>query len=317
MIRSTPLLATLVVISLVASPAESTEPVSTADENERQDYGYVGRRFGWGDYLGTGWALGAFYAIESGVPATQRPHWSQTIPPFDEPMRDWLAAPTREQRELADQVSDYFWYANVAYPVLAGLVIPPIRGADFDMVWQIQMMNLQAFALISVVVRLPHKLVGRTRPNDLGCAEDPEYDAQCVNPSSRYVSFPGGHVGVSMTGAGLTCAHHLHADLFGGGFADYAMCAAATMSANVVGIMRIRADKHWFTDHVVGAASGFAIGYGLPTLLYYHPFWKTEEELAREVREHEERAPSGDELRWTLAPQIDGERWGLAVVGIF
>lgn len=288
--------------------------VARADEDARAapangGYEVHWRRFGWWDYFSTAWMLGSFYAIESGLPGPQSAPWTATVPPFDEPMRSLLAAPTRAGRERADELSDYFWYANTAYPVLIAALVPPIRGARFDMVWQLEMMNLQAYALVSLFVRIPHKLVGRTRPNDRGCAEDPEYDAQCVNPGARYVSFPGGHVAVSMTGAGLTCAHHLHADLFGGGWADTSACILALMSAETVGILRLRADKHWFTDHMIGAAAGFGIGYGLPTLLYYHPLWG--KPVERRPR------PTGDELRWTIAPQIDGERFGLTVVGLF
>jgi membrane-associated phospholipid phosphatase len=285
--------------------ANSTDGSAEADE----DYDYRGRRFGWWDYLATGWTLGSFYAIESGLGPPQSAPWKGTIPPFEEPVRSLMRAPTREGREQAGELSDYFWYANIAYPVVVAAVVPPIRGARFDMIWQLEMMNLQAYALVSVFVRIPHKLIGRTRPNDRDCQEDPEYDRQCVDPSAGYVSFPGGHVGVAMTGAGLSCAHHLHGELFGGGWPDAGACILALLSAETVGILRLRADKHWLSDNLVGAAAGFGIGYGLPTLLYYHPFWG--DPPARKS------TPRGDELYWTVAPQVDGERYGLSLVGAF
>lgn len=295
----------LVATSAAADPP--AEPTPTVEE-----FDYRGRRFGWWDYFATAWTLGAFYAVESGLGPPQRATWTATIPPFDEPMRDLLAAKSRAAREQANDMSDYFWYAAIGYPVLASAVLPPVRGARFDMVWQLEMMNLQAFAVVSLLVRIPHKLIGRARPNNHGCAEESTYDAQCDNPSGRYVSFPGGHVAVAMTGAGLTCAHHLHADLFGVPAADASACVLALLTAETVGLLRLRADKHWFTDHMIGAATGFGIGYGLPTLLYYHPFWRDEP-----VTQEASAPKRSDELRWTFAPQIDGDHLGLSLVGSF
>src|SRR5690606_15741661 len=121
-------------------------------------------------------------------------------------------------------------------------------------------------AVASLVTRIPHKLPGRKRPNAVGCESDPDYDEQCGEPAQNQ-SFFGGHTALSMTGAGLACAHHMHADLYGGGVADSVACGGAITIASAVMFMRQRADRHWMTDNLVGAAVGLSVGYGLPTLL--------------------------------------------------
>ena len=238
------------------------------------------RRFQVWDYVGTAATIGAFYFVHS-RPDPRGAGWTEPIPVLDEPFRNWMVGRSRSAREDANKASDYLWYVAVVHPVLDVAVATPIAHRDFRMTYELSLMNLQAFSVVSLWSRIFHKTVGRLRPNALGCdAEGPDYDYQC-GKKSQLVSFPSGHTGVSMTGAGLVCAHHLQGHLYRHPVADGLACGAAVGVASTVGGLRIAADRHWMSDVLVGAGLGFATGYGLPTVLYYHPFWRTRRRTAR------------------------------------
>ncbi len=71
------------------------------------------------------------------------------------------------------------------------------------------------------------------------------------------------------TVAGLTCAHHQHLPLYGGGFADLAPCLVMMGLAATTGVLRLVYDEHWASDIIVGWAAGAASGYVLPSVLHY------------------------------------------------
>jgi hypothetical protein len=302
----------------------ATPPSTTADspagrttlgaaDSSNDDWGVWWRPFGLYDYLSVGAVVGIYYAVEFGIDDPGEASWDSPLPVIDRPIRDWIVADTRAQRERADRYSDYGWYASLAYPILLSAVAPPVRGASFEMVWELEMMNLRSLAVASLVTRIPHKLIGRKRPNSVGCADDPDYDEQC-GAAAQNQSFFGGHTSMSMTGAGLACAHHMHANLYGGGWADAVGCGGALAVATGVLYMRQRADRHWMSDNLVGASVGLAVGYGLPTVLNYHPFWKDNgmSDAARGADRESAYA-----VRWELLPLATTETAGVAVVGLF
>lgn len=230
------------------------------------------RRFGLYDYLGTAGLAGAYYLVEFTQHNAQSAVWSG---PFglDRPVRNWLVADSKHARDIAVDWADRFWYFSAVYPVADALVTPAIRTRGVEVSWNMTLMNFQSFMLVSLLIRMPHKWLGRTRPDSIGCASDPNYSVHCGH-EGMFASFPGGHVAVSMTGAGLSCAHHLHGELYGSPLADGIACGTALAAAGVVGWLRMRSDSHWLSDQLVGTGLGLFSGYLAPTLLYYHPFWR-------------------------------------------
>ncbi len=87
--------------------------------------------------------------------------------------------------------------------------------------------------------------------------------------SEAYKSFYSGHAAATATMAGLTCAHHQHLPLYGGGFADLAPCLAMIGVSLGAGATRIMADRHWATDVLTGWTVGALSGYVLPSVLHY------------------------------------------------
>jgi membrane-associated phospholipid phosphatase len=269
------------------------------------------RRFAVQDYVVTGLFGAAALTVELALELPEETDWTEPFPVIDEPFRDWLVLSTREGRERADKLSDYFWYSAAAYPVIDSFVAPLVRGAPFDMVWQLEMMNLEAYLLSTVLTRLPHRVLGRARPNIIGCKDDPEYDEQCGS-RGQLASFPGGHTSIAMTGAGLACAHHIHADLYGNETADAIACGTVTAAASMVPFFRQQADRHWISDNIAGILIGFPIGYGIPTLFYYHPFWRGEPKRTAQGWKRSSTAP-----RVAVVPTFWDETWGVSALGTF
>jgi membrane-associated phospholipid phosphatase len=134
--------------------------------------------------------------------------------------------------------------------------------------WQVGMMDLEAFAVAGFLNRAIMFGVGRARPSVPSCAADPAYDELCGS-SSNNASFPSGHTLGVATAAGLTCVHHRYLPIYGSTAADRAACVAMVVATAATAVTRVMSDRHWASDDVAGAAIGFGAGYGLPWLLHY------------------------------------------------
>jgi hypothetical protein len=188
--------------------------------------------------------------------------------PLDEPVRDALRADTADGRNVAGRWSDYFWHVPQYYSVLIDSVYVPLvlDDVNFEVAWQMTMLNWQAIGFAFFLTRVTHATVGRARPSQHRCVDDPTAENRC---GSEGPSFFSGHTSMAATGAGLTCAHHTALPLYGGGWPDTAICVVMSTAAGVNGFLRIHSDRHWFSDVVVGYVLGWGIGFGVPWLLHY------------------------------------------------
>lgn len=276
------------------SPEAHAEP---SYEDETFTMHYRGRRWNVWDYVGTAAVVGSYYVVESSLGNPRHSDFRYVWPGLEDWARDLTVADTRTGREHAAKVSDHLWKGLIAFSVLDSFATPLVRGFDYESTFYMTLMNVQAYGAVSLLLRVPHKLIGRDRPLAVGCETDQEYAADCKT-NGRFVSFYGGHLATSMTGAGLICAHHLHGHLYGNAVADSAMCVSAMSVASVAGYLRMRADKHWLTDQVLGAAVGLSSGYLLPTLLYYRP-WEE-----RQAKKPQKTASYSPKFHWSVMPMF-------------
>jgi membrane-associated phospholipid phosphatase len=190
---------------------------------------------------------------------------------LDEPTRDLIVARTPEARLAVAKTSGMIWNVTQFFPIADSLITPLATDRlNVDVAMQMTLINWQVHGITFLLTRLSHRVVGRTRPIVSGCEEDPDWDPVCrIADEGLRASFISGHASMSFASAGLTCSHHIAMPLYGGGFADGAICALTLVSATTVGTMRIVADKHWWSDVSAGAALGLATGFGLPWLLHY------------------------------------------------
>jgi membrane-associated phospholipid phosphatase len=137
-----------------------------------------------------------------------------------------------------------------------------------DVATEMLAMNLEAYAFSGALALSAEKL-GRVRPAERGCEGDAEYSPKCGNDAALNSSFASGHTALAFTSAGLTCAHHQHLPLYGGGARDLAACLVALSAASATGVLRVMSDNHYTSDVLIGMGIGLFGGYGLPTLLHY------------------------------------------------
>jgi membrane-associated phospholipid phosphatase len=234
---------------------------------------------------------------------------------FDDAARDALLLGPRSSREQAQKLSDYIYYGLLIYPILVDTVIVADQIHDArDVSGEMLAMNLEAYA-VAAGIALTAEHLGRSRPMRRGCEQDPNYDAICGDEAELNKSFVSGHTAAAFVGAGVTCAHHQHLPLYGGGAPDLLACLGSIGFAGASGVLRIMSDDHYSTDVVLGAMLGFGVGYGLPSLLHYGftSGGKPSGSLLPTLR----TSALGSPLTAVVAPQIASRSLGLTLVGSY
>ena len=221
---------------------------------------------------------------------------------FDNWGRDSLVAGSRAGRDRARTLGDIGFRGLLAYPYLVdNLLVTWVGHGAEDVAGQMFLINTQSFALTTMLVIPPEKFIARARPSTEPCERDDEYERFC-DGADEFGSFPSGHAAIAATGAGLTCVHHQHLPLYGGGIADGAACVAASGLALTTGVARLINDRHWASDVLLGTAAGAASGYLVPLWLHYG---------AGATAGAFRTGP----VHWALLPLASGRRLGLAMAG--
>jgi membrane-associated phospholipid phosphatase len=186
---------------------------------------------------------------------------------FDNAARRVLRVKGATALDHVRKASDYTALSAVLLAVgVDSLTIPLLRKRE-DVALQMLLMDAEAFSLSSFVTTMTYREVGRARPSYEDCQRDPNFDSLCN--SGPYSSFPSGHSSSSATAAGLSCAHHLHLELYGNKVADALACGTTSALAVTTGLLRVMGDRHYVTDVLAAQVIGFGFGYGMPTLLHY------------------------------------------------
>lgn len=245
--------------------------VRPASAEQRLTWSGDWRRVGATEYAVIG-SLGVGIAtVMIWIPPAQEPAW-RSPRLMDWRARGWLRQGTRAGRDAADTVSDVLLVASMLQPLaLDSLIVAGLLDQNIDVMHQMEVINLQAFAMTQFVNVVAKRVFARERPYVTDCASDPTSSGGC-DDLDRYRSYYSGHSAVSATGAGLVCAHHTHLELYGGSPFDGIACAAAAGVALATGALRIAADRHWATDVITGYIFGLAAGYLVPSLVYYKSF---------------------------------------------
>lgn len=260
-----PLCRTTAALAICLATAAAASVAHAQDRDVRWDPGWG--RFGWWDV-----GLTATYATEFLLVQWLREpptHGARGTVFPDEQFRSAFRAHRAADRALASDVSDVLVYAMLAH----AMVVDPVAVAWLvhdveDTAWQLAAIDAQAM-MLGVMVSFTLKAVAeRERPLNRGCRARNAYGEGCSD-YDRFRSFPSGHTVEASTVAGLTCAHHEHLALYGGGAGDVVACGAMIGLAAVVGTLRIVADEHYATDVLAGTVIGFLAGWLAPTLLYY------------------------------------------------
>jgi membrane-associated phospholipid phosphatase len=218
------------------------------------------------EYGLTGLAAAGTLTLYLGVPDADEPRWVGGVL-LDDSLRSSLRLRSPEARDTARTASDVSALSTVVWAVGIDSVAVPLFRHSSDVAAQLSAMNAESFALSSLITTVIFKATARARPPYADCQRDPSFDPLCRSHTNE--SFPSGHTSVSFTAAGLSCAHHLHATLYGNRLADALACAGTITLAASTGTLRVLGDRHYATDVWLGAIVGFAVGYGVPTLFHY------------------------------------------------
>ncbi|MEZ4219943.1 MAG: phosphatase PAP2 family protein [Polyangiaceae bacterium] len=278
-----PLLAAL----LWSGVAEASEPLTWRDEWPR---------FRTSEGVAAGLFTGAFVANTLWL--EQNEHGPSGGVLFDDAVVDALTLDDRRSRENVVLAGDLTFYSMFAYPLVDAGLAWGVRGSG-EVAAQMLLIDWQSFALSGAIATASQKGVGRRRPYVDDCATDPDYDPACGNATDSNQSFVSGHTLAAFTGAGLTCVHHQHLDLYGA-VGDPLACAAALTAATWVGTSRITTKNHYASDVLSGALLGLGSGYLLPSVLHYG---------------FGSEAPT-DMASVLIMPFSDGTHVGLGVAGV-
>lgn len=246
----------------------SARPARASSRLEWQDNW---RRVGVTEYASTGAMFGSALAITFWVPPAAEPAWTRPLW-IDRDMRAWLKLGAGSARDTAATLSDMLVATSIATPTLIdGVLVAGALDENADVMHQLSVISLQAFALTQLLNASAKRVFARERPYMVGCREQADYSDSC-DSHDRLRSYYSGHAATAATGAGLICAHHTHLPLYGSSVADGLACGGAWALAIAAGALRMAADRHWATDVLTGHIVGFAAGYLLPTLMYYGSF---------------------------------------------
>jgi membrane-associated phospholipid phosphatase len=218
------------------------------------------------DYAAIAVIGGAYLYSELVMSQGTEPRWTGGVL-FDDGARDAFRARSADGRVRAGRWSDYLSLAAPAVALFDTLVIPLADDGNWDVLWQMSVIDLEAASVSGLLTRWPERTARRARPDLAECEKDPNYDNLCFRGETA--SFPSGHTSSAFTAAGLVCAHHAHLALYGGGAPDVAACIGTSSFALTTGVLRLMADRHYASDVLVGAMVGAGAGFALPMLWGY------------------------------------------------
>ncbi|MDQ3031859.1 MAG: phosphatase PAP2 family protein [Myxococcota bacterium] len=257
-----------------------------------------------GGVVSLGSGLSLFLGMsEGGESAAREASWRGGVF-FDEGFRDAARLSSVEAQELAALISDVTLFAVMIQGALVDAMLVPLAQGDPDLAWQASFAHSLALGLTLSIGSGVKAAVGRARPFERDCADDPQREG-CDGPD-RFHSFYSGHSAMAFTSAGFSCAMHLSRSLYDDQAADAASCGTSLALATTTGLMRVLADRHYLTDVLIGAVLGFVIGYIVPLAV-------VPERRAIDDSIHEPDAdldpglaelPGTPGVAWSLAPML-------------
>jgi membrane-associated phospholipid phosphatase len=203
------------------------------------------------------------------------PRWRGGIL-FDDWARNVFRGRTLSTQSTASTVSDYLYKGGTLAPFIVDVYFVSLDvHENADVALQMLLIDMQSLSFAGIVSLSAEHGAGRARPYTQSCGPNGEVRDQsgvellkCGTPNDDR-SFFSGHTTSVATMAALTCLHHQHLPLYGGGFADLAPCLTMSALAGATGVLRLVYDEHWASDVVVAWGVGALSGYVLPSLLHY------------------------------------------------
>ncbi len=250
------------------------------------------------------------------LPNPTHPVLDVEVPLFDDGVRGVFRGRTAQVQNLAEDWSNVGLRVMTLFPYVvdAGVVATGIhRNPDVGL--QLFLIDLQSITLAATTQRIASRLTSHPRPYVQDCAAGGGITTSRVcGDLSDLRSFFSGHAAVAFTSAGLTCLHHQHIPLYGGGAPDAWACTWAVTVASITSFSRIVADAHWPSEVLLGVPLGWFYGYLLPKWLHYGSPGSRPKSILGDIR----LGPNGRD-RIVLAPSFTtaGDGGVLGVRAVF
>jgi membrane-associated phospholipid phosphatase len=262
------------------------------------------RRFQAWEYAATAAALAGGFALRFAAPS-QDADWRGGIL-FDDWIREQVAVDNVHTRRTVVDLTDVLYLGSLGYRVMDSAVLPSVAWGNTDTALQMSMIDLEAFGFVAIVLWGEQALFGRERPYVDRC---PGFTEESCDPKSdeRNRSFFAGHPAIGMTAAGLTCTHHAHLPLYGGGSPDTIACGVMLGAATMNGAGRVLTEVHYVSDVLIGFGVGMFAGFALPELLHYD----------HDVPKAQVATQTALPIRVVALPVIGDDQAGAALAGVF
>jgi hypothetical protein len=215
-------------------------------------------------------SLLAVYYVDARLPEYTEPKLDFEVPLVDPGARGFLRIRNEREQAVWSQWSDIAYRSMALFPYVvdSGVIALGVHRNP-DVAAQLFLIDLEAFSLAALAQRIASKMTARPRPYHQDCADDGSSTRYTCGDNRDIRSFYAGHASAAFTAAGLTCLHHQHLPLWGGGGADAWACVWALSFASFTALSRITADEHWASDTVIGIGTGWFFGYLMPRWLHY------------------------------------------------
>jgi hypothetical protein len=224
-------------------------------------------QFGLGQFVLTG-VQGALAVGAQAIPGELR---FNGVNAFDDAIRNALRLDDYEAHLYARDASDVGFVLLFNHRLIDTLLVTWWFHDKGSTAFEMGLLDLQALTFAAGVQQMTAGIAGRERPYGRSeCGEGGrERDTTDCLGNNRYRSFFSGHTTLSFTLASLTCMHHAHLPIYGGGAIEAVPCVASMAVASAVSTLRIVADQHYATDVLLGVAFGLASGLSIPYLFAY------------------------------------------------
>ncbi|MDB4937577.1 MAG: hypothetical protein JWP87_4549 [Labilithrix sp.] len=224
-------------------------------------------RFRWTEGVATAGFLAASYVEERYLPGPSSPNWSGGIL-LDNQIRGVLRGRSFHVQTVATKYADVGFATLTLFPYFDIALVLGVHR-NLDVAAQMLLIDAQSLSFTSSFTLFTKWLVGRQRPYARDCMPGGTVGVHACGTTYDNIGFFSGHTSATFTGAALTCVHHKHLPLYGGGLPDTWACIWAMTGASATAVLRIVSDDHYASDVIVAAGVGFLSGYVLPSLLHY------------------------------------------------
>ena len=209
--------------------------------------------------------------FETKVPLPNHASWRGGIG-FDDWARTTFRGHSLSTQSAASTLSDMLYIGSSFFPLVVDDYIATLSvHQNADVALQMLVIDMQSLGVSGLISLAAEHGVGRARPYTESC-NDRDATGRLLHTcgtGNDNRSFFSGHATATATIAGLTCVHHQHLPLYGGGAADLAPCLLMIGVAATTGVLRLVYDEHWASDVMIGWAVGALSGYVLPSVLHY------------------------------------------------